>query len=115
MFDIDNDPTTITIKDDNGKVTSIIFIPNNIKSSEIQVQLIESNELKDKVNKLDESQLLSSTINIEVKKGISINQPIKLCFLVNKKSIPQSVLSPKQPTQPDGGCQTVSISIYILN
>jgi hypothetical protein len=93
--------------------TAIVILPKTLKASELErVEALSTTQV-DGMAPGFTKKLLSSTIDIEVKKGVKKNQPITLCFNVDKRRLPSSSASQQRhKSQPAGGCRHVFHFIF---
>ena len=108
----------IEVKDDNNNkkqegVAAIVVLSDKLQATDVEkVEALSKAQVEEKAPGFT-SRLLSSTIDIEVKRGVDRKQPITLCFKVDKKRLPSPAQQQRDKERPDGGCRNV-FSIHFL-
>ena len=100
----------MSVKQPNNKKQDVafVFVPNGVDASEVSVRVLSQQQIAEQTSRATASRIISSTIDIEVKRGVNKNRPITLCFKVDKRRLPSSSAQQQREKQrPDGGCRKV--------
>jgi len=104
------------VKDGNNKQpTAIVVLSDKLQPTDVEkVEALSKAQVEEKAPGFA-PRLLSSTIDIEVKRGVEKKQPITLCFVVDKKRLPSPAQQQQDKQRPDGGCRKVEVKEACLS
>ena len=95
------------VKDNhNKKDVAIVMFGSDVEASEVKVEVVRKQRVEEEAPGFG-SRLISSVIDIEVKRGVSSRRGVELCFVVAKKDIPKKE-EREGRGRPEGGCRKVS-------
>src|SRR6188474_2762880 len=97
----------VQVKDNhNKKDVAIVMFGSDVEASEVKVEVVGKQRVEEEAPGFG-SRLISSVIDIEVKRGMSSRRGVELCFVVAKKDIPTKE-EREGRGRPEGGCHKVS-------
>lgn len=97
----------VQVKDNhNKKDVAIVMFGSDVEASEVKVEVVGKQRVEEEAPGFG-SRLISSVIDIEVKRGVSSRRGVELCFVVAKKDIPTKE-EREGRGRPEGGCRKVS-------
>ena len=105
----------LEVKDGHNKQpVAIVVLSDKLQATDVEkVEALSKAQVEEKAPGFA-PRLLSSTIDIEVKRGVEKKQPITLCFKVDKRRLPSPAQQQQDKQRPDGGCRKVFPFIFFF-